>query len=354
MPNDVEAPVRQENPFGSAQLAKREATSVMEVAAQREIAEVQAAVAMAKRFPRDPIAAMDRILLDCTRPTLADAALYEYAKGGTNVTGPSIRLAEVLAQRWGNISCGVVELARGNGQSECLAYAWDLETNFRDEKRFTVRHWRDTKKGGYQITDERDIYELVANMGARRKRACILAVIPGDVQEAAIAQCETTLKAKVEVTPEVIASMLEKFAEYGVVKEQIEARIQRRIEAITPAGVLQLRKIYNSLRDGMSSPIDYFDPLPTSGNEPAPTTGAQALKQAAKGKGKAEAKAPADDAGPDLAAKHADILRQIREAKTGEQLDLAADLGREYTWSQEQAEALIVAARERRAELEKE
>lgn len=28
--------------------------------------------------------------------------------------------------------------------------------------------------------------------------------------------------------------------------------------------------------------------------------------------------------------KHADILRQIREAKTGEQLDLAADLGREY------------------------
>jgi alkylhydroperoxidase/carboxymuconolactone decarboxylase family protein YurZ len=45
-------------------------------ATQREIAEVQAAMIIAKRFPRDPVAAMDRIMNACTRPTLAEVAAY--------------------------------------------------------------------------------------------------------------------------------------------------------------------------------------------------------------------------------------------------------------------------------------
>ena len=44
-----------------------------------------------------------------------------------------------------------------------FAYAWDLESGYYDERQFQVRHWRDTKKGGYAIKEERDIYELVAN-----------------------------------------------------------------------------------------------------------------------------------------------------------------------------------------------
>lgn len=226
---------------------------------QREVAEVQAAMVIAKKFPRDPREAMDRILMACTRPRLADQAVYQYARGGQDVTGPSIRLAEELARGWGNILCGVTELSRANGVSECLAYAWDLETNFRDEKRFHVKHWRDTKKGGYALKDERDIYELIANQGARRKRACILAVIPGDVQEAAVQQCDLTLKTTAELTPERLQSMLDKFSSYGVTREHIEKRIQRKLDSMTPALFISLGKIYNSLRDGMSTPHEWFD-----------------------------------------------------------------------------------------------
>jgi hypothetical protein len=53
-------------------------------------------------------------------------------------------------------------------------------------------------------------------MGARRKRACILAVIPGDIVEEAQRQCEVTLNAKAEVTPERLKSLVEKFGEFGV------------------------------------------------------------------------------------------------------------------------------------------
>jgi len=249
------------NPFSSP-VPTEAAGANANALAQREVAEVQAAMVIAKRFPRDPKASMDRILMACTRPTLADQAVYQYSRGGQDISGPSIRLAEELARGWGNILCGITELSRSNGVSECLAYAWDLESNFRDEKRFHVKHWRDTKKGGYALKDERDIYELISNQGARRKRACILAVIPGDVQETAVLQCDLTLKSKVDLTPERVESMLEKFAGFGVTKELIEKRIQRRIDALTPALFVQLGKIYNSLRDGMSKPHEWFEISP--------------------------------------------------------------------------------------------
>lgn len=229
---------------------------------QRAIAEVQGAIISAKRFPRDVLAAMDRIKVACQRPTLAAQALYSYAKGGQDVTGPSIRLMEAVAQNYGNIACGVIELSRSNGASECMAYAWDLETNFRDEKKFQVRHWIDSRNGGRSTRDEREVYELIANMGSRRKRACLMAVIPGDVVEDATVQCDETLRAKVTITPEKLKSMVEAFALYSVTQEQIEKRIQRKLDAITPAQMVSLGKVLNSLKDGMSKPADWFEVAP--------------------------------------------------------------------------------------------
>lgn len=99
------------------------------VQAAREIAEVQGMVVMAKRFPRDKIKATERILNDCMRPKLAENALYTYSRGGTDISGPSIRLAEAIAQNWGNIDFGIKELEQSNGVSKVMAFAWDLETN---------------------------------------------------------------------------------------------------------------------------------------------------------------------------------------------------------------------------------
>lgn len=257
-----------DNPFGNKTPAAAGGASAVALA-NREVAEVQSAMVIAKRFPRNPQESMDKIISACTRLSLAEKASYQYARGGNDISGPSIRLAEECARGWGNIIAGVAELSRGEGVSECMAYAWDLESGYRDEKRFHVRHWRDTRSGGYAITDERDIYEMVSNSGSRRKRACILAVIPGDVVEAAEKQCELTLRTKVEVTPERIDSMVEKFGKYGVTKDMIEKRIQRRLDAeiIPPAMLLNLGKIYNSLQDGMSSPSDWFDVTPQPGSK---------------------------------------------------------------------------------------
>jgi hypothetical protein len=72
-------------------------------------------------------------------------------------------------------------------------------------------------------------------------------------------QAEITLNTKAEVTPERLKALVEKFAEFGVSQEQIEKYIQRRIDAITPALLVRLGKIYNSIKEGMSKPADWFE-----------------------------------------------------------------------------------------------
>jgi len=246
------------NPFAVEQAGRSAPQAIAEVAQQREIAEVQAAVVMARRFPRDPTTATDAVLRACTRKTLAESALYSYSRGGSDITGPSIRLAEAMAQSWGNLAFGVRELEQISGESTVEAYCWDLETNVRQSRVFHVKHERHTKSGSYKVSDPRDVYEIAANQGARRLRACILGVIPGDVVEAAVAQCEETMRASADTSPEGLKKMIDTFKQFGVTQQQIEARCQCRAEAIRPAQVIQLRKIYASLKDGMSGARDWF------------------------------------------------------------------------------------------------
>ena len=272
MMNEVEVMGKQvANPFGGGRevAPSNGGGGLISVEQQRAVAEVQARMMIARANPRDVIRATDLILQDCTRPTLAQGGLYQYSRGGTDISGPSIRLAEAIASRWGNIASGIKEISRYNGYSECVAYAWDLETGYYDERQFQVRHWRDTKvsdrnpQGGYALRDERDIYELIANMGQRRKRAVLLTVIPGDVVEAAVEQCEETLRASADTSPAALRKIVDTFSSFGITQDMIEKRIQRRLEAIRPAQIIQLRRIYTSLQDGVSEPSDWFgeDPI---------------------------------------------------------------------------------------------
>lgn len=228
----------------------------------RAMQEVQAAMVVAKRFPRDQQASLNAMMQACKRPLLAEKSQYSYPRGKEIVTGPSIRLAEMMAQTWGNLDFGIVELEQKNGESTVQAYCWDMETNVRQTRVFSVPHKRHTKKGGYAVTDPRDIYELVANVGARRLRACILGVIPGDIQEACIDACNHTLSAGAGALSDRIVKMCGAFASMGVSIEQIESRLQHPVSAITEMELVKLRGIYSSIKDGIGKVADWFE-VPT-------------------------------------------------------------------------------------------
>lgn len=267
-------------------------STTTEMMVSRQAQEVQAAMVIAKRFPRDEYAAYNKIMTSCKRPKLAKDATYTYPRGGTQVTGPSIRLAEAIAAGWGNIDYGVIELEQKAGESQMMAYAWDLETNTRRTMIFNVKHERHTKKGANALNDPRDIYELTANNGARRVRACILGVIPGDVVDAALEQCQKTLvDGETKPLQDSIREMLAYFKDqHQVSQEMIEKYIGWKAESFSIQDVIKLRGVAKSLKDGMAKREDYFELVrvaPTETNSKAE----DAFKQQ-QGSGKKDKPAP--------------------------------------------------------------
>lgn len=267
--------------MGGTQMQPVQVNAAMAMSTTREAQEVQAAVFMAKRFPRDENAALARIAQSCQRRGLAEKAIYSYPKGGQNVTGPSIRLAEAIAQSWGNIQSGVVELEQRPGESMCMSYCWDLETNTRDTKIFTVTHTVQTKKGAKVLTDPREIYEHVANQGARRKRACILAVIPKDVVDSAMEACQKTLASgQKEPLIDRLRRMVDVFrTELSVPLECIEKYMGYKLDSFTEMDMNTLRGVYTAIRDGASKREDYFDLPKAKSAEPFDEPENQEVKQ---------------------------------------------------------------------------
>jgi hypothetical protein len=248
------------NPLSAVKTPKVPDGSMVSTESARAVAETQGAIVAAKQFPRDQHQSYQRIMQACKRPSLAGKAMYSYPRGGQTVKGPSIRLAEVILQNWGNMVSGITELSNANGESVMQSFAWDLETNTRDVKTFSVKHIRKTRQQTKKLDDPRDVYELVANQGARRKRACILAVIPADVVEDAVKACEQTVLQGIQGNLEDrVRGMLGAFMDLGVTKELIEKKLEHPVENMIAEEFVDLQSIYQSIKDGVAKREDFFD-----------------------------------------------------------------------------------------------
>lgn len=229
----------------------------------KKIAEVQAKMILARNFPRDVQNAMQMISLECENPDLAEKAIYEFPRGDSVVRGASIRLVECVARHWGNIISGVEELSSAERGATVKAYCWDLQTNFSDEKIFDVEYIRSTKRGSYPITDPRDRYEKLANEGARRKRACIQAVIPKFVIDKAMEMCQQTLddQIKKDDISETKAKMLAAFNNIAdwITETELAECCGKEWNKLGSRDIVKLRNLYNAIKDGFVKPEAAFN-----------------------------------------------------------------------------------------------
>lgn len=238
---------------GAAVAVRRHASQATQIEQSRAIAEVQAAVVVAQQRHRDKAAAMAEMREVCRIPELAERAFFRFSRAGSPVNGETIHLARELARCWGNITSGIAELSRDDirGQSEMMAFAWDLQTNDRQQTTFIVPHVRDSKTGAKPLTDMRDIYENNANMGARRLREMIFAVLPVWFKEEAAAICHQTLEdggGKPLVSR--VTDCLAAFESIGVTRQQIERKISRPVEGMTAEDVAAMGVIFKSIKRG--------------------------------------------------------------------------------------------------------
>lgn len=248
------------NPFRVPANAPGINAGAVTIESSKAIAEAQGKLIIAKNFPRDEHLAYAKVMEACKRRSLAEKAIYSYPRSGSTISGPSIRLAEELARCWGNVDFGIKELSQKDGESEMSAYCWDMETNTMSSQTFVVAHVRDTKKGQVRLTEQRDIYENNANMAGRRLRSRILAILPPDLVEAAVAECKKTLAGDNEIPiADRINKMVASFAKFGVKIDTLEKRLGRKIDTMTTEDICEYAGIYNSLKDGNSSISDWFD-----------------------------------------------------------------------------------------------
>ena len=230
------------------------------IESSRAVAEAQGKLLIAKKFPRNETEAFAKAIQSCQRPGLASKAFYSYPRGKETVTGVTIRFAEELARCYGNLDYGIKELSNSDGQSEMQAYCWDLETNTMSLQNFTNKHIRESKYGNTELKSQRDIYELNANMGARRLRSRILAILPPDLVEECIQECRRTLAGD-NSTPIIdrINKMVGAFQKIGVSKEQLEKRLNHTVESVTEEELVELTGIYNGIRTKETKVSEWFE-----------------------------------------------------------------------------------------------
>lgn len=252
-------------------------------AASKERAEIESAIIIAKKMPRNDQEAWQRVNKSCQRPAFAEAATYCFPRGGNDVTGPSVDLARELARCWGNVRFGLRILRDDDTSRLIQGWAWDLETNMKVEAEDAFEKLIQRKNKKTNVTewiepDERDLRELTNRRGAILVRNCILQMVPKDMVEDALYQCNKTLQSKTAADPDAARKrLMSDFGSINVTVSMIEGVLGHPFDQSSPKELADLRAAYNSIAAGNSTWQEY-----AKSNEPAESPKPDINEQLAK------------------------------------------------------------------------
>lgn len=240
-------------------------------AVAREQSEIQAAIFLAKKFPRNEQAAFMSAIKAFERPAMAEVAQYKYPRGKTEVSGPSVYLARQLARSWGNLRYGMRVVSRDEQYTHIKGYALDLETNAYVEHEDKFRNliqrkvWKDGVSETKWVTpDERDLRELTNKHGAIATRNAILQILPPDLIDDVVAKSEETLRkvASKDLSAnraDVTKALVQNFDKLGVSVEILEKRLGHALSIISESELSELRQIFFSIKQGETTREDHFE-----------------------------------------------------------------------------------------------
>jgi hypothetical protein len=225
--------------------------------------EVQSAITVAIKFPRNEDDSFGRLMKACSREAFALKAAYSFPRGGTKVIGPSSHLAREAARVWGNIQYGF-EIVRDDDENIHLrGWAWDMQTNSKATQDAHFRKAVQRKVQGqtkWIKPDERDLRELINKHGAIAERNCVLKILPADLIEEAMATAFQTIERGVskDIDGE-RKKMVAAFAQINVSVPELEAYLGNPLKHANPAQVTELRTIWRSIMDGNSTWTEYVE-----------------------------------------------------------------------------------------------
>lgn len=254
--------------------------------------EIEGAILIAKKFPRNEDAAFGTLMRSCGRKSLAEVAAYRFPRGGQEVTGPAVYLAKEAARIWGNIRFGFDIIGDDDENRHIRGWAWDVETNARSsyDDQFKKLVQRKQGKNGptaWVVPDERDLRELTNRRGAILVRNSLLDLLPDDLIQDALKTARATLERDAgENIEDSRKKTILGFGELGISVEDLETYLEHPMSNTTPHEVANLRQIWKSIKEGVSRWSEYVsvtktpdaDKKPGNGNGSTSTATGDALK----------------------------------------------------------------------------
>jgi hypothetical protein len=222
-----------------------------EVVYLQDKAAIDIQISTAKAYPRNIRRAVDNALAIVTMdPAIAATCNYAVPRGGKKVSGPSVHLAKIIAQVWGNmrIDAKVVDIDQARITSESVC--WDLESNLAVKTQIKRSI---TGKTGRFSEDMITVTGNAANSIALRN--AILSVIPKGIVDKVYNAAKQTITGDVSDKNKLIAKRVEVFAglrdAFGVSDKEILFAVGKAaIDFVDADDIITLVGVGQAIRDG--------------------------------------------------------------------------------------------------------
>lgn len=219
-------------------------------------AEIDMQISTAKAFPRDVRMciknSMDMISIS---EDVAQSCVYALPRDGKNITGPSVRLAEIVSSNFGNLRTGARIVANDGRWITAQGICHDLETN----NCVTVEvKKRITTKAGKTYSD--DMQTVTGNAAcAVAFRNAVFKVIPAALVEPLLEKAKEVAKGEAGKLADNITKALLFFTNLGVTQEQVfELMDVKSVDEITPEMLVTLRGMATALKNGDTTVKELF------------------------------------------------------------------------------------------------
>jgi hypothetical protein len=223
-------------------------------------AELDSQIATARQYPRSLKTAIDNIMSLATLDEQTAAEnMFALPRGGKPIRGPSIRLAEIIAQQWGNcrVEARVIAIDRANKVITAEGTFHDLETN--SAMRSVVQR-RISDKRGRLFNDDMIVVTGNAACSIARRNA-VLAGVPKAVWRKAYEASERVVAGDIKTLATRRDGAIKAFATYGVKPEQVFAALDvKGLDEIMLEHIPTLLGMFSALKDGETTVEEMFDP----------------------------------------------------------------------------------------------
>lgn len=256
--------------FGDS-LEVRGETAATAVAA-RATAEVQARYVVAARNPRDVLDVRARVLKHCQRPGFAAKARYRKPVGSSHVEGPSIRFVEAALAEYSNVDTDVIVAYEDAEKIQLRVIVCDLERNITHKAEQVIRKTveRSSVRPGQDVVGQRentsgrttyiiratdeDLANKQAAAASKMLRGLGLKILPADLVDDAMEACMASVRDQASQDPAAARKKIaDAFSAINVSPAALAEYLGHPLDQIEPAEIVELRAVYDGIRDGDAS-----------------------------------------------------------------------------------------------------